>query len=44
MSWSITEIPILDPDSVGYYMLQQDKPWFEEDCYKPLDKRKSAKF
>jgi hypothetical protein len=31
-------------ESLGYYELKQQKPWFDEECSKLLDERKQAKF
>jgi len=29
-------------ESVGYYKLKQNKPWFDDECSKLLDQRKQA--
>jgi hypothetical protein len=36
-------IKISAKESLGYYELKQDKPWFDEGCSKLLDQRKQAK-
>ena len=34
---------ILTKGSLGLYRLQQNKPWFDEECLQFLDQRKHAK-
>jgi hypothetical protein len=36
-------IKISATESIGYYELRKQKPWFYEDCSKLLDQRKQAK-
>jgi hypothetical protein len=36
-------IEISAKESVGYYELRKNKPWFDEGCSKLLDQRKQAK-
>jgi hypothetical protein len=36
-------IKISDKESLGYYELKKNKPWFDEECSKLLDQRKQAK-
>jgi hypothetical protein len=36
-------IKIAAKESLGYYELKKRKPWFDEECSKPLDQRKQAK-
>jgi hypothetical protein len=37
-------VKISAKESLGYYELNKDKPWFDEGCSKLIDKRKQAKF
>jgi hypothetical protein len=37
-------IKISAEESLGYYELKKNKPWFDKGCSKLLDKRKQAKF
>jgi hypothetical protein len=33
---------VSDKESLGYYELEKDKPWFDEGCSTFLDQRKHA--
>jgi hypothetical protein len=45
MVWEMIRenINISAKDSLGYYELEQHKPWFDEGCSELLDQRKQAK-
>jgi hypothetical protein len=44
-AWETTRenITVSAKESLGYYELKKNKPWFDEGCSELLDQRKQAK-